>query len=235
MRRLQYALLATVAAIGFASIASAADMPVKAPVMMAPAVFSWTGCYIGGQVGWAGGNTDAQSGPFPGVYNQTYSYDWDGFVGGGHVGCDLQTGQFVFGIVGDYEWANFGGNGIGSLGYTHDLSIDWTASLRGRVGYAMGQNLFYVTGGAAWAGVDITKAGAVGAAPFVTFSDTASGWTVGAGWEYAFARNFSTRIEYRYTDLGNLSFSNAAVNSQDTSDHTFHAVRIGLSYRFGGL
>lgn len=55
MRRFECVLLAAVAAIGFASAATAADMPTKAPVYKAPAQFpiNWTGFYVGGHVGAA--------------------------------------------------------------------------------------------------------------------------------------------------------------------------------------
>lgn len=54
MRRLQCALLATVAAIGFASVASAADMPVKArQIAPLPVAYNWTGFYGGLNAGGA--------------------------------------------------------------------------------------------------------------------------------------------------------------------------------------
>lgn len=233
-------LLGTVAliALGAAAPALAADLPArtytKAPAYAAP-LFTWTGFYIGLQAGGLWGNTDAVSGPFGGPNNQSYGYDFSGFVGGAHVGYNFQIApNFIAGIEGDFEGTSVDDTGVGTLGFTHNTQIDWLGSIRGRLGYAWDTTMIYATGGWAFGRVDITKAVAPGAAAFATYSDTRSGWTLGAGVEHAFTPNWTARLEYRYTDLGSDDFASAAVNSQDSSDVTFHALRAGITYKFGG-
>lgn len=233
-------LLGTVGlmALGLATSANAADLRGRAPVYKAPVavamVYNWTGFYIGGQVGGLWGTTDAVSGPFPGLINQSYSYNLSGVAGGLHAGYNFQFSNLVVGAEADIEASSVDNTGIGTLGYTHQTRMPWLGSVRARAGYAMGNTLLYATGGWAYGHVEITKAVAPGAAPFAQFDDTRSGWTVGGGVEHAFAPNWTGRIEYRYTDLGTTDFTSVAANSQDSSTVKFHAVRAGISYKFGG-
>ena len=191
-------------------------------------LFSWTGFYFGAQIGYAWADIDARSGPITG-YNQSYSYDADGVLGGGHVGYNWQRDRFVFGIEADIEAADISGTGIGTLGYTHQTEIDWLGSVRGRLGVAHDRTLFYATAGWAFGNVEVTKATAPGNPPFASYDDVRHGWTVGGGIEQAFTDRVTARIEYRYTDLGEGDFRSVSVNSIVESDVTFHAVRAGLT------
>src|SRR5690606_34381638 len=94
------------------------------------------------------------------------------------------------------------------------------------------RNLFYVTGGLAYARLQYTYIGPVFSE---RFSSTETGWTVGAGWEYYCAPAWSARLEYRYTDYGNVSNTSAAAFPGATFRHDpdNHAVKVGLTYRFG--
>ncbi|MHC4047729.1 outer membrane beta-barrel protein [Bradyrhizobium sp. 23AC] len=103
--------------------------------------------------------------------------------------------------------------------------------MRGRLGVAFNNSLLYVTGGAAWGDMDHTYV--LANALFETVSTTRTGWTVGAGWEYGFTPNWSTRVEYRYTDFGTFR-NNSTVSFPGFSyehDPVFHTVRAGVSYR----
>ncbi len=186
--------------------------------------FSWTGLYLGIQGGYAGGTTEAQSGPLTG-YNQSYNYDTDGFVGGVHAGLNWQTQNLVYGIETDLEASGLGGGGIGSGGLAHDTDVRWLGSTRGRLGIAYERKLFYATAGWAYGDVKIDKG-------FTSYSEVRNGWTAGAGVEYAISDRMTARVEYRYTDLGSGSSTNAAALSIDKSDVDFHAVRAGLSFKF---
>ena len=100
MKRILLATVA-VAALGSAS-ALAADLPqrpvYKAPVMVAPTL-TWTGCYIGGNIGGAFGDASASS------TGGTVSGDGSGFAGGGQVGCDYQfSGGWVIGFRDMFDW-----------------------------------------------------------------------------------------------------------------------------------
>jgi outer membrane immunogenic protein len=191
----------------------------------------WEGPYIGAQIGGAWGRTAAESGPLTGL-NQTYDYRSSGVVGGGYLGYNIVTGGLVWGVEGDIEASGLRKDGIGSLGFLHQTKMDWLGSLRGRLGVTSGPALFYATGGLAFGDVKISKAVSATATPFAEYGGTRTGWTLGAGVDYAFAPNLIGRLEYRYTDLGKQDFSSTAVNSIDTSKFDFHAVRVGLAYKF---
>ena len=116
------------------------------PPMAYSRPFSWTGFYVGAQVGYGWGTTDAISGPLTG-FDQSYSYDTNGWLGGAHAGYNWQRQNLVFGLEGDIEASGLGGSGIGSLGLNHSTDVSWLGSLRGRLGIAYDRTLFYATAG----------------------------------------------------------------------------------------
>ena len=165
-------------------------------------------------------------------FDQAYGYDTEGFVGGGHLGYNIQSGTLVYGIETDLEFADIDGAGLGSFGnLTHDTQVNWLGSLRGRLGFAMDRTLVYATGGLAYGDVEITK-GFPGGGNFASTGETRYGWTLGAGLEHAFSSSMTMRLEYRYTDLGSDSFTSIPLNSIDDSDVTLHTVRAGVSVKF---
>ena len=164
MKRILLATVA-VAALGSAS-ALAADMPqrpvYKAPVMMAPPP-TWTGCYIGGNIGGAFGNasvTDNASGAED-------SGNGSGFAGGGQIGCDYRfSGGFVIGMRNMFDGTSNKKSGTfatGPLaGDVANFNNQWFDTLTARLGYAVQPNwLLYFQGGGAWAqtSTNITAAG----------------------------------------------------------------------------
>jgi len=90
--------------------------------------FSWTGLYVGGQIGLGWGNEDS------------------GFVGGVHLGYNWQSQNLVYGVETDIELTNITGNGSNG-------GSDWVGSTRGRLGIAYDHRLFYATAGVAYADV----------------------------------------------------------------------------------
>ena len=126
MRRIQCVLLAAVVAIGFASIASAADMPAKAPVYRAPVavapVWNWSGIYIGGHAGGAWANTAFNSNSFSGCAVFTTQCDpvnskASGGIGGGQIGVRWQSGTWVYGLESTFAAASLKVTGCsGNLG-----------------------------------------------------------------------------------------------------------------------
>jgi outer membrane immunogenic protein len=229
-------LAAVIAAFGFVSAASAADMPVKAPVYKAApmaAPFTWTGCYIGAQIGYAWSRSDHTFDN--GAPSDTSNPD--GVVGGGHLGCNYQfNANFVLGVEGDIEAASVTGGdfvnltGITSVGSSQMKS---DASIRGRVGYAFDRSLLYVTGGWAFARYDFGGGPTPGPA-CCGYSADLNGWTLGVGWEYAFTNALSARIEYRYTDYGSESGGLPPIypGVTMTTSTTNNAIRLGVSWKF---
>ena len=230
--------IVTIAAlVAFSGSAFAADLPRReappAPVYMPPLpVFTWTGFYIGGQIGDQFGTSTTKlfTTPARAFVARPPNYSANGIVGGGHVGYNWQTGPLVFGVEGDAEGTNY--KGTGSLaGTTFTTRESFEASARGRVGFAWDHALVYATGGGALANIDNTYKSAMG---FDNFSKTRLGWTVGSGIEYALTDNWSIRGEYRYTDFGrhNDALMKSAPGVQASKHETDNAVRAGVSYKF---
>jgi outer membrane immunogenic protein len=177
-------LLASVSVVALAGSALAADLPSRAPppVYVPPApIFTWTGVYVGGQIGyaWTTGNATVYD---SGVYNTGAGsengptahgfYDLfnlhsnaSGVIGGAHVGYNLQINQFVVGLEGDVDGSSLSKTWNGSFysGYYNfyngaaipasvHADLGIQGSIRGRVGYAWDRVLLYATGGVAFGG-----------------------------------------------------------------------------------
>jgi outer membrane immunogenic protein len=224
----------------------AADMPVKSPVYAAP--FSWTGFYIGAHVGWGWGSVkwsdacvfvgefcEVGSGPLhPGP---TGRYNLSGFLGGGQVGYNWQSGWAVLGVEADASGADIKGSESRSCLISVDActsKIDALGTITGMFGGAFDRALVYVKGGGAWLREKHTMRDAGDVA---TSSDTKWGWTLGAGLEYAFAPNWSGKIEYDFLDFGKethtVRFPDMLGRSADVRQ-TMQTVKLGINYRFGG-
>ena len=193
----------------------------KAPVYVAPA-FSWTGFYLGinGGYGWA--KSDWSSAATSG------SVDTKGWLIGGTLGYNMQTGVWVWGLEGDIDYAFINGNVSNSVAGCPNCEVKNTyfATARGRIGYAMDRWLPYFTGGAAFSGLKFTgpSGGSVTQSNF--------GWTLGAGVEYAFLAGWSAKLEYLYADLGNGDCDAATCGVDTTFDTKINAIRAGLNYHF---
>src|SRR5262245_8003437 len=134
------------AAVVVAGGAQAADMPVKAPVYSAP--FNWTGFYIGAHIG-AGWATTEFSNPNSGIVFSNYNLN--GFLGGGQIGYNWQSGWAVFGVEADASWTDIKGS---SDCFTFDFcrsKIDALGTITARFGGTVDHALIYVKGGGAWA------------------------------------------------------------------------------------
>ena len=117
MRGFRCAVLAAVAAIGFASIATAADMAVKAPPIapVGAPTHSWTGCYIGANGGYAWNNgkssyrdpnttADPINGLGPATIPTPTDTGGNSWIGGGQVGCNWQANPLVvLGVEADID------------------------------------------------------------------------------------------------------------------------------------
>jgi len=226
MKRLVFAV-----ALSFvAGQALAADLPMPgpAPAYIPPVAraYSWTGFYLGINGGGAFGSSK-WSDP---VLGSTGNFGAAGALVGGTVGANYQMGQFVIGIEGDGDWSSLSGSTHVTCGFTPcETRSDWLATVRGRAGYAVDRVLFYGTGGAAFANVQAGLSGG----PFT--NSTQTGWTAGAGIEYAFAPNWTAKVEYLFADLPNLSCG--AVNCGGTATSVSlneNIIRGGVNFKFGG-
>jgi outer membrane immunogenic protein len=217
----------------------AADMPARAG-RVAPATapayvaYSWSGCYVGGNVGYG---SSPQDWSFTGSNIAIGSHDATGVVGGGQVGCNLQTSNIVIGIEGMFDWSGMSGShqspfplGTGTL----RTDVNWLGTVTGRIGLAADRALFYVKGGAAWVHDDYatTILSTTASANDVT----RSGWTVGAGAEWSFAPAWSAKLEYNFMDFGSVRprFCVVACGAFIDVKQNVHLVTVGLNYRFWG-
>ncbi len=231
-----------------ATPAAAADLPVKMPAPYnPPPTFSWTGCYLGAN-GMAGRSTDEWD-PFTGT--PLGSAHPNGFLGGGQVGCDYQTGPLVFGMEGQFDWGDMHGKtfipAAGGGGFQLDSKINELATVTGRAGYAIGRVLLYGKGGFAWAHVrdEFDVLFAAGGAPTPDFIGATGivGWTAGGGFEVAFLQHWSAKVEYSYYDFGTngVSLTCQSVATCGTPGvaipfnikSNIQTVMLGLNYRFG--
>lgn len=234
MTKSSLASLAALALLASVGAAQAADLPAPLPSHQAPLaavvpLYDWTGFYLGAQVGYgwgdASGTQNAGGTFFPVV---PYTIDPAGALAGGHIGFNYQTGALVVGAEADLEASNLNGSNVISAfdqTYFFNTEADTLASIRGRAGWAYERLMLYATGGVAW--------GRVTTPPLDRLDGWRTGWTAGAGVEYALARNWSAKFEYRYTDLGRVSSFHPNLNSTDDNKLTFHAIRLGASRKLG--
>jgi len=210
-------VLSMVAAATVSSVAMAGgDI---APVAPAP-MDSWSGFYVGAQVGYIWGDADTE---FDG--EETISQDVDGFAGGLYAGYNwLLDNNVLIGVEGDINWVNADDKKSGDA-YEVSFEENWEASLRLRLGMVIDDTWMpYITGGVAWADIDAAYEDR-------RTSETMTGWTIGAGVEYKITENFHAKLEYRYADYGD--FSKSWNNFPDTkTDFKSSKVYLGVSYRF---
>jgi len=222
--------LLALALTGLPGLAQAADLPSRhapPPVYTPPPIFSWTGVYLGGEIGYGWGQNGISLPAVP-VYTRSSP---EGVLGGTHVGYNYQINQLVFGLEGDVDGTSVSKSIFDPVtGTSFGARIPVEGSVRGRVGYAWDRALFYATGGAAFADLENSFTG--GLTPYYNTSSGRVGWTVGGGVEYAITNNWSVRGEYRYSDFGHEGTVVAPVAVPVDTHVTEHAVRVGFSYKF---
>jgi outer membrane immunogenic protein len=234
MKRLVTGLIAAGVLAAGVQASTAADMPRKAIPAAAPAPYSWTGLYLGGNIGWAGTSTDYNSAmvftgaaPFAVAASVAFinalgsrSADGSGFTGGVQLGYNWQMGAWVFGIEGDFNAlsasTSLTGTGVTPggtpVGLLHSFDPNWLATVRGRIGYAWDRHLLYFTGGAAFLDADFSTTffnGTLLNTTILRGDATKAGWTIGGGWEWAFMARWSAKVEYLYADFE--TFTNAGL------------------------
>jgi len=224
LKKLRSVVLASIASLGLCQAAAAADLgglpPPRGSLKDAPPAvyerpFSWSGLYIGGHVGYGWSDIDWQDALGPG------SHDGKGWLAGGQIGYNLQSGQFVFGVEADFSSTWIDG-GTACCGH----EFNWLASVRGRAGLAFNGNrtLIYGTGGGAWADIDYTAPGVTG------FSNTHFGWVAGGGIEHMLTQNLSARVEYLHYSFDDATGTVGGLAT--TVEPKLDTVRFGLNLKF---
>jgi outer membrane immunogenic protein len=217
--------------------AMAADMPVKAPKAPVVIPYSWTGFYVGGNVGysWGRAETDfaATSLAVFGLSGFSQEQHLNGVIGGGQIGYNWQANnQWVLGVEADFQGSGENASDPRApLSFNIDLNetiitftanqaletkIKWFGTVRGRVGYLVTPTvLLYGTGGLSYGRIEVNSIQSLSAGPLGTISSvvenskTKFGWTAGAGVEGAIpnTRDWTWKVEYLYIDFGHFGAS----------------------------
>ena len=244
--------------------ALAADFPMEMPAKATfQQRFTWSGCYMGAHAGgiWAQTNaTDpvllVQDNPAFGLAGNTEgtttaNVHQSGAVIGGQIGCDYQfSPNFVVGIEGGASGSTLKGSTVVPFqavapGETALVKVttDFIPTLTGRVGYAVDNLLLYAKGGAAWA---YNKYGVIGTFQGMAFDaeglSIKTGWTAGAGVEWAFAEDWSARLEYDYYDFGSQTVTMSHTDPAGVTSfsgpmsykQTAQTVKLGVNFRVPG-
>jgi outer membrane immunogenic protein len=223
MKRFILTACAGLLAAAVASPSFAADLPrpaYKNPVYVAP--FSWSGFYVGINGGYGWGN-----GSFSDPVAGTFSDRATGWLAGGTLGYNLQTGSWVWGLEGDFDFSTVKATDTAVCGTPGcEIRNRYLATGRGRIGYAWDRWLPFITGGAAYGDLKFTNPAGL------SESHSKLGWTAGAGVEYAFMGAWSVKAEYLYVDLGSVTCSPTTCGPSTTIKMPLNIARLGVNYRF---
>ncbi len=240
MNKIVIAVAATVASLFVAcGFAHTADLPLepayKAPMVQPVPVYNWTGIYLGVNGGYGFGQQTP--GSLFGDSFSAFNYNGNGWLGGITAGAQLQSGHTVIGLEADIDWANITGSGTGPMSFngaaigtaTLSSTLSSVSTARARVGYALDNWLFYVTGGLGvtnetskiTTSTFVCNNGAFNNPPCSSLSDLHLGLAAGAGLEYGITPSLSAKAEWIWVGAG-------AGNTLKEN-----MLRAGVNWRFG--
>jgi opacity protein-like surface antigen len=230
MRKIWLLASAAIALFAASCAAFAADLSLtKAPP---PALYNWTGFYLGANIGGAwvnGALTDTLTGAsFTGNVNPA--------IGGATVGYNLQLANIVFGIEGTFDGTSLGNNNdtvttpIDS--FQGRVVTNWVSTLAARVGVAQNNWLIYAKGGGGWADNTVTVT-SLTTGVSVSSSNTPGGWLVGGGIEYGLSANWSIKVEYDYLHLSDWNGGSPFLPGDTINlSRQINMITFGANYRF---
>jgi len=219
-----------------ANAAYAADMAVKAPAPPPPPpVYAWTGCYIGGNIGWAQAETRLLFDGF-----DDFGRSKDGFAGGGQIGCDYQfASNWVVGVQGLFDGTSISTSHVSTLfdDTTFHAKVPWFGTITALLGYAI-TPAFLLYGKVGWGFYEsrLTANDTVTGVQFGSISKTQSGLDAGVGGEWMFAPNWSLWVEWDhiFAQDKTIFFPNLDGGTSATVRRDFDKVLVGFNWRFGG-
>jgi opacity protein-like surface antigen len=204
----------------------------RAPVVIPPPLYNWTGFYVGVNFGGAFSSEDVTVGN-----GATFSTDPSGVLGGFQLGYNFMfSPNWLLGIEAEFGWTSAQGAGnfatattAGSFTSNHN----WYDTLAGRLGYTQGPWLYYVKGGGAWMNADyrmVTAGAIVGGS---TVNTTPGGFMIGAGAEYMLTPQWSAKVEYDYLDFGGngLGFGIPVFGATNVNTRV-HQFKVGGNYHW---
>ncbi len=226
--------LAVAASALFASAgtALAADLPPPPPPYeIRSSVFDWGGVYIGGIVGVG----SVESGYIPNG-GADPDLNGSGFIGGGMLGYNYQMDNVVFGVEADSMFSNIDPFHHDQGGNQDEIKqdIDFLATLRARVGWAVDNSLFYGTAGVAFARseIGISNSAVIPLPPGLKDKNWHTGFVVGGGVEHGFSPSLIGRLEYLYANFNQKMYNYSTGDNVKTGIDNMHLVRAGLAYKF---
>lgn len=262
-------LAATLSTLALIGAAQAADLGIKKPTAIpVMASYNWSGFYVGAHAGYSFGEQRTRLGlggswaAEAATLRNEFSNGGGGtlrpgsFIGGFQTGYNHQMGNLVLGGEIDASFLDLRKRTNNQIAYSvapaltynfrRGVDTDWLVTIRPRLGYAFDRTLIYATGGLALAQVKDTWSVASSGNYLKAMSNSSVrvGWTLGAGVEHAFARNWTAKLEYLYTDLGRASKTSSYLagsafappgsnyTEQVKTRFTFHTVRVGVNYKF---
>ena len=229
-----------------------ADLPIKTSA--APTSNDWTGYYVGTHLDYQAGQShwsEGQSVGAGGVFELGQGYDFSSGTGSYAIGFQgrydyMDASHHVFGVEGDIWFPNTlrgsqtFNTAVGFASYSE--TVQFSGTLRGRLGYAAGNWLFYLTGGFAWSFDQFSRTQISGAS---TASNVAVGTgeseslipryggAIGAGTEVILNDNWSARIEYLFIDYASRNVAFPAAAAHFDSSLALQTIRVGLDYKLG--
>lgn len=239
---------------------AAADLKPPSPTYLVKAqpvagLYDWSGLYVGGHIGYAGGNSNWTANPvragLPSVSGSLNMFQPlnDPFESGSFL-MGLQAGfntmlanRMVFGMEADVSFPafqNLDGVSIGGLTNfnspvlgpsTYGETVLAFGTVRGRIGYAPGDWLYYATGGFAWTYDQLTLtqlSSGTNLSPYLW----RLGWTAGVGVELPIAPNWTAKGEYLWTGYPSRKADFRDLGQTISSNLTLHQLRFGLNYHF---
>ncbi|WP_336276567.1 outer membrane protein [Bartonella sp. CB178] len=258
----KHLITALISALIPAFPAQAADIKTPSqPEQIVPPVvtttsFSWTGFYLGAQLGRLSGKVSATGrnlgAPLP-LNEDNRRSDWtpveekylpnlSGFIGGIYAGVNVDLGMnFIFGVDTDILLSERKGTKTVALvdesdrvAFGHTLKQKWSGATRARIAHSTGCIMPYLAGGITYGHFQDTFSGALlgiadGDALDIKLDETKTmvGYTLGVGVDFAVTSNAVLRAEYRYSDFGKKKFHDIIDIDYKTNDF-----RVGLAYKF---
>ncbi|MDE2063708.1 MAG: porin family protein [Bradyrhizobium sp.] len=226
---------------GVVAPAMAADLSArtytKAPEAMMPAIYDWSGVYVGFNGGWGTANRCWDQTAL--VIGAEGCHSTSGGFAGAQAGYRWQTGAWVWGFDAQGDWASLTGSNVSLItGNTNRSRIDAFGLFTGQVGYAWNTVLLYFKGGGAVV-ADRNDILLTNGALATAAGDNRWGGTVGAGLEFSFAPNWSAAFEYNHLFIANnnTTFSDTiggAFVSSDRLRGDADLVSVRVNYRWGG-
>lgn len=228
-----------------------ADMPLKGSEAAPP--YNWNGFYAGAHLDYQAGQSrwsEIRHGALGagGELGLGQGFDFSSGTGSYAIGFQgrydyMDASHHVFGIEGDIWFPNkvsgrqtFTTAAVGSATYSE--AVQFAGTLRGRLGYAAGNWLFYLTGGFAWSFDEFRRTRSAASGIAIGAGETQSlvpryGGAVGAGADVALNEKWSARVEYLFIDYANRDVAFPASAEHFNSSLLLQTLRIGLDYKLG--